>query len=341
MEDAGRGDDAGEPPERRRPRAATAAATASSSATSHGYARSRAARGARSARRSPSASASCAVDDRDRAAARRDLERGRAADPAAAAGDEHGRVRRGRALMEADAYPGVTVADQVGATRRCTHDGLGERDARGRRQGRHRHRVGPGRRQGHGAAPRQGRRAGRRRGVEGRAARRRDVRGARRARRRRTSASCATSRSATRSTRWSRRRSSGSAASTGSINNAQTFRPLAPIADGERGRRRRVLRLRREGHAVGDAGRVPAHARRRAGVASSTSRRRWASPAARGFAAYNASKEAIRALTRTAAREWAPDGIVVNAIAPAAADASRRGRASRARATGSSSRTAR
>ena len=40
----------------------------------------------------------------------------------------------------------------------------------------------------------------------------------------------------------------------------------------------------------------------------------------RGFGAYNASKEAIRALTRTAAREWAPDGIVVNCIAPAAAD---------------------
>ena len=39
----------------------------------------------------------------------------------------------------------------------------------------------------------------------------------------------------------------------------------------------------------------------------------------RGFAAYNASKEAIRALTRTAAREWAADGIVVNAIAPASA----------------------
>ncbi len=39
----------------------------------------------------------------------------------------------------------------------------------------------------------------------------------------------------------------------------------------------------------------------------------------RGFAAYNASKEAIRALTRTAAREWAMDGIVVNCIAPAAA----------------------
>jgi NAD(P)-dependent dehydrogenase (short-subunit alcohol dehydrogenase family) len=38
-----------------------------------------------------------------------------------------------------------------------------------------------------------------------------------------------------------------------------------------------------------------------------------------GFGAYNSSKEAIRALTRTAAREWAADGIVVNAIAPAAA----------------------
>ncbi len=38
-----------------------------------------------------------------------------------------------------------------------------------------------------------------------------------------------------------------------------------------------------------------------------------------GFAAYNASKEAIRALTRTAAREWAMDGVVVNCIAPAAA----------------------
>ncbi len=39
-----------------------------------------------------------------------------------------------------------------------------------------------------------------------------------------------------------------------------------------------------------------------------------------GFGAYNASKEAVRALTRTAAREWAMDGIVVNCIAPAAAD---------------------
>jgi 3-oxoacyl-[acyl-carrier protein] reductase len=34
---------------------------------------------------------------------------------------------------------------------------------------------------------------------------------------------------------------------------------------------------------------------------------------------YNAAKEAIRAITKTAAREWGPDGILVNAIAPTAA----------------------
>ena len=33
---------------------------------------------------------------------------------------------------------------------------------------------------------------------------------------------------------------------------------------------------------------------------------------------YNAAKEALRALTRTAAREWAPTGVTVNAICPAA-----------------------
>ena len=37
------------------------------------------------------------------------------------------------------------------------------------------------------------------------------------------------------------------------------------------------------------------------------------------YGAYNMAKESIRALTRTAAREWGRDGIVVNAIAPGAA----------------------
>jgi NAD(P)-dependent dehydrogenase (short-subunit alcohol dehydrogenase family) len=36
-----------------------------------------------------------------------------------------------------------------------------------------------------------------------------------------------------------------------------------------------------------------------------------------GFAAYNASKEAIRALSRTAAREWARHGLCVNVVCPA------------------------
>lgn len=41
-----------------------------------------------------------------------------------------------------------------------------------------------------------------------------------------------------------------------------------------------------------------------------------------GTADYNVSKEAVRAYSRSAAREWAPDGICVNIICPAAASAS-------------------
>ena len=35
-----------------------------------------------------------------------------------------------------------------------------------------------------------------------------------------------------------------------------------------------------------------------------------------GFTCYNATKEAIRAITRTAAREWGQYGITVNAVCP-------------------------
>jgi NAD(P)-dependent dehydrogenase (short-subunit alcohol dehydrogenase family) len=41
-----------------------------------------------------------------------------------------------------------------------------------------------------------------------------------------------------------------------------------------------------------------------------------------GTLEYNTAKEALRALTRTAAREWAPHGICVNALCPAAKSAS-------------------
>jgi NAD(P)-dependent dehydrogenase (short-subunit alcohol dehydrogenase family) len=40
-----------------------------------------------------------------------------------------------------------------------------------------------------------------------------------------------------------------------------------------------------------------------------------------GSAEYNSAKEALRALSRTAAREWAGHGIVINMIAPAARSA--------------------
>lgn len=105
----------------------------------------------------------------------------------------------------------------------------------------------------------------------------------------------------------------------GLINNAQTFRPLAPIAtvteedidtfydSGVKGTlwamQAAYPHMREQGF-----GRI-------VNFASS-----MGITGGKGFAAYNASKEAVRALTRTAAREWAPDGIVVNCIAPAAAD---------------------
>lgn len=40
-----------------------------------------------------------------------------------------------------------------------------------------------------------------------------------------------------------------------------------------------------------------------------------------GSLEYNTAKEALRTLTRTAAREWAPTGVVVNALAPGAKSA--------------------
>jgi NAD(P)-dependent dehydrogenase (short-subunit alcohol dehydrogenase family) len=102
------------------------------------------------------------------------------------------------------------------------------------------------------------------------------------------------------------------------VNNAQTFRPQAAIADvseddvdvfytsGVKGTLWAMQAVYPHMKAQG-WGRIVNFASSM-GITGGT-----------GFAAYNASKEAIRALTRTAAREWGADGIVVNAIAPAAA----------------------
>jgi 2-hydroxycyclohexanecarboxyl-CoA dehydrogenase len=104
----------------------------------------------------------------------------------------------------------------------------------------------------------------------------------------------------------------------GLINNAQTFRPLAPVAEvseedvdvfyrsGVKGTLWAMQAVYPHMKAQG-WGRIVNFASSM-GITGGS-----------GFAAYNASKEAIRAVTRTAAREWGADGIVVNAIAPAAA----------------------
>jgi NAD(P)-dependent dehydrogenase (short-subunit alcohol dehydrogenase family) len=102
------------------------------------------------------------------------------------------------------------------------------------------------------------------------------------------------------------------------INNAQTFRPMAPIAEVTE----RDLDVFYTSGVKGTLWAMQAaypHMRdqgwgRIVNFASS-----MGITGGRGFAAYNASKEAVRALTRTAAREWGLDGITVNAIAPAAA----------------------
>ena len=105
----------------------------------------------------------------------------------------------------------------------------------------------------------------------------------------------------------------------GLINNAQTFRPMTPVVDiteqdldvfyrsGVKGTLWAMQAVHPHMAAQG-WGRI-------VNFASS-----MGITGGKGFGAYNASKEAIRALTRTAAREWAMDGIVVNCIAPAAAD---------------------
>jgi NAD(P)-dependent dehydrogenase (short-subunit alcohol dehydrogenase family) len=103
------------------------------------------------------------------------------------------------------------------------------------------------------------------------------------------------------------------------VNNAQTFRPMAPIADVDEDDVDVFYRSGVKGTLWAMQAAYP-HMKangwgRIVNFASS-----MGITGGTGFAAYNASKEAIRALTRTAAREWAVDGIVVNAIAPAAAD---------------------
>lgn len=105
----------------------------------------------------------------------------------------------------------------------------------------------------------------------------------------------------------------------GLVNNAQTFRPMASMAD-----------ITEEDLDVFYRSGVKGTLWAMQAVRPHMAKQGWGRivnfassmgiTGGRDFGAYNASKEAIRALTRTAAREWAEEGIVVNCIAPAAAD---------------------
>jgi NAD(P)-dependent dehydrogenase (short-subunit alcohol dehydrogenase family) len=114
------------------------------------------------------------------------------------------------------------------------------------------------------------------------------------------------------------------------VNNAQTFRPTAPMAEIEEddidvfytsGVKGTLWAMQAVYPHMKDRGwgRIVNFASA-AGITGM-----------RGYGAYNASKEAVRALTRTAAREWGRDGIVINCIAPGAA--SKRGQEAAARQT--------
>ncbi len=105
----------------------------------------------------------------------------------------------------------------------------------------------------------------------------------------------------------------------GLINNAQTFRALAPIASVSEGDIDTFYDSGVKGTLWAMQAVYP-HMREQGWGRIVNFASSMGITGGKGFAAYNASKEAVRALTRTAAREWAPDGIVVNCIAPAAAD---------------------
>jgi NAD(P)-dependent dehydrogenase (short-subunit alcohol dehydrogenase family) len=102
------------------------------------------------------------------------------------------------------------------------------------------------------------------------------------------------------------------------VNNAQRFRPVMPLEDVTESDMEVLHRTGTLGTLWGMQAVFP-HMRaagygRIVNVGSANGIR-----GAAGFAPYNASKEAIRALTRTAAREWAQHGIVTNCYCPAAA----------------------
>jgi NAD(P)-dependent dehydrogenase (short-subunit alcohol dehydrogenase family) len=104
----------------------------------------------------------------------------------------------------------------------------------------------------------------------------------------------------------------------GIVNNAQTFRPVTPLEEVTADDMELLYRTGPLGTLWAMQAVFP-HMKaqgwgRIVNVGSANGIR-----GAAGYGPYNASKEAIRALTRTAAREWAIHGIVTNCYCPASA----------------------
>jgi NAD(P)-dependent dehydrogenase (short-subunit alcohol dehydrogenase family) len=103
----------------------------------------------------------------------------------------------------------------------------------------------------------------------------------------------------------------------GLVNNAQTFRPNAPMATVEASDFDVFYESGVKGtlHAMQA---VHPHMRRQQWGRIVNFASSMGIVGFQGFGAYTASKEAIRAISRTAAKEWGRDGIVVNVICPGA-----------------------
>jgi NAD(P)-dependent dehydrogenase (short-subunit alcohol dehydrogenase family) len=104
----------------------------------------------------------------------------------------------------------------------------------------------------------------------------------------------------------------------GLVANAQSFRPVTPLADVTAADMDLLLDTGPKGTLWLMQAVLP-HMRERGWGRIVTMGSAVGMTGAPGYGPYSASKEAIRSLTRTAAREWARFGVVVNCVCPASA----------------------
>ncbi len=101
----------------------------------------------------------------------------------------------------------------------------------------------------------------------------------------------------------------------GFVANAQTFRPVTALVDVTEGDMDTVLDTGPKGTLWGMQAAHP-HMKTAGRGRIVTLGSHAGINGAAGYGPYASSKEAIRALTRVAAREWGPDGITVNCVCP-------------------------